>query len=221
MGKILPAVFGALMFVGTAEAALVDRGGGMIYDTDRNITWLQNWSFQSNDGRLTWDSALAWASSLVYGGFDDWRLPSTLANDPSCAEHTSASHPLGIVGFGMNCTGSEMGHLWYDELGNTAGSFTNKGPFINMHSDLYWSADRAVFVNPPTADGLSWVFTINDGYQGIANAGPLGLGGELYAVAVRTGDVAAPVPEPETYAMMLAGLGLVGTMARRRTSKSA
>jgi hypothetical protein len=29
------------------------------------------------------------------------------------------------------------------------------------------------------------------------------------------------VPEPETYAMMLAGLGLVGTMARRRTSKSA
>lgn len=28
----------------------------------------------------------------------------------------------------------------------------------------------------------------------------------------------APIPEPETYAMMLAGLGLVGTMIRRRTS---
>jgi len=28
--------------------------------------------------------------------------------------------------------------------------------------------------------------------------------------------VAAPVPEPETYAMMIAGLGLVGFMARRR-----
>ncbi len=28
--------------------------------------------------------------------------------------------------------------------------------------------------------------------------------------------VAAPVPEPETYAMMLAGLGLMGFMARRR-----
>ena len=31
--------------------------------------------------------------------------------------------------------------------------------------------------------------------------------------------VAAPVPEPETYAMMLAGLGLLGVMARRRKQK--
>jgi hypothetical protein len=32
-----------------------------------------------------------------------------------------------------------------------------------------------------------------------------------------TGGVAMPVPEPETYALMLAGLGLVGFAARRRT----
>lgn len=31
--------------------------------------------------------------------------------------------------------------------------------------------------------------------------------------------IAAPVPEPETYAMMLAGLGLLGVMARRRKQK--
>ena len=29
----------------------------------------------------------------------------------------------------------------------------------------------------------------------------------------------APVPEPETYAMLLAGLGLMGVIARRRKSK--
>ena len=29
------------------------------------------------------------------------------------------------------------------------------------------------------------------------------------------------VPEPETYAMMLAGLGLMGTIARRRKNKHA
>jgi hypothetical protein len=42
---------------------------------------------------------------------------------------------------------------------------------------------------------------------------------------VHDGDVgngvAAPVPEPETYAMMLAGLGLLGFMARRRKQKAA
>ena len=31
--------------------------------------------------------------------------------------------------------------------------------------------------------------------------------------------ITAPVPEPETYALMLAGLGLVGFMARRRKAK--
>jgi len=37
----------------------------------------------------------------------------------------------------------------------------------------------------------------------------------LYALAVSPGDVAA-VPEAQTYALMLAGLGLIGWRARRR-----
>lgn len=39
-----------------------------------------------------------------------------------------------------------------------------------------------------------------------------------YAIVTYTYDAAAPVPEPETYAMLLAGLGLVGVIARRRKS---
>lgn len=36
---------------------------------------------------------------------------------------------------------------------------------------------------------------------------------------VQYGTMATPVPEPQTYALMLAGLGLVGFMARRRVRK--
>ena len=38
----------------------------------------------------------------------------------------------------------------------------------------------------------------------------------IYYEMSRTVVVAAPVPEPETYALMLAGLGLLGVAARRR-----
>ena len=35
------------------------------------------------------------------------------------------------------------------------------------------------------------------------------------------GTVSAPIPEPETYALMIAGLGVVGLMARRRSRAAA
>ena len=46
------------------------------------------------------------------------------------------------------------------------------------------------------------------------NTGSLALAGVYFSAA--TAGPVTPVPEPETYAMLLAGLGLVGTMVRRR-----
>ena len=57
--------------------------------------------------------------------------------------------------------------------------------------------------------------------HGIDLAGPvtqtLGVWRQKYAGSTQDLAVFAPVPEPETYAMMLAGLGLMGFVARRRT----
>ena len=59
-------------------------------------------------------------------------------------------------------------------------------------------------------DGKRYFLGTSQAHYGIA--GELVEGGQLYAVSM-------PVPEPETYAMFLAGLGLLGLAARRRNAK--
>lgn len=70
-------------------------------------------------------------------------------------------------------------------------------------------------------------------FDSFSLAGPVPLLAGLYTITVTTTGngfysgglnllnppVAAPVPEPETYAMLLAGLGAIGFMARRRQAK--
>lgn len=58
-------------------------------------------------------------------------------------------------------------------------------------------------------DGMVYLAVSN---EGLGNAAATGMSTALYSLA--------PVPEAETYAMMLAGLGLVGFMARRRRTQN-
>lgn len=78
---------------GAAQAALHDRGGGLIYDDVLNVTWLQDAnaargsSYDSadglTDGRTTWKNSVDWAANLSYYDsirnvtYTDWRLPTT------------------------------------------------------------------------------------------------------------------------------------------------
>ncbi len=50
--------------------------------------------------------------------------------------------------------------------------------------------------------------------KGVANG--TGIPGQIKPGTYSIAAVAAPIPEPETYAMMLAGLGAIGFMAARR-----
>src|ERR1700693_2381010 len=92
-----------------ANAALTSAlSGQVVNDTDLNITWLADANYAKTngydtDGLMTWADAQSWITSLNtanYLGFNDWRLPTT-----------------SVTCFGYNCTGSEMGHLFYNELG--------------------------------------------------------------------------------------------------------
>jgi len=69
-------------------------------------------------------------------------------------------------------------------------------------------------------DGI-WGLTFGNGWS-LGDADSLyftaGPDEERDGILGRLEFAAAPVPEPETYAMLIAGLGLVGAMARRRRS---
>lgn len=184
--------FAALLCSSAARAALHDRGAYMFYDDLQDITWLGNSHLSKASGYagglMSFSDAVSWTANLVYGGFDDWRLPSALNPD--------GSGPCE----GSGCSGSEMGNLHlnaplYEYL------------FLAFVDNLpYWTGTAH-----PTLNG-AWSFDFASSSQQFD-----GKAFHRYAFAVRDGDVAvSPVPEPETYALLLAGLGLLGVVARRR-----
>jgi len=138
----------------STHAVLIDRGGGMIYSTDLDVTWLQdaNYALTSGfdgDGLMTWYEAMEWAETLSYGGYDDWRLPTfDSANQSQC--DVSTLH--------------EMRYLIYTELGNDCSSMGyDFGPFVNVmpgypdeYNEWYWSGTES---DP----GHAWRFSLNCG----------------------------------------------------------
>jgi len=209
LSKSLLTIAACCLF-GTAKAELIDRGNGMIYDTVQNLTWLQDWNLRwtlgfSNIGRSGWISADGWTRDLVFGGFDDWRLPSALNNDGS-----------GVC-LSYGCTTNEFGNLWHVTLGNPLrGPLINTGPFINMRGPF--GTGNTYFTSSIVPGGVATFWTS----EGLHQLEPVVSGPLLYTVAVRNGDVMSPVPEPQTWAMWVAGLaGLAAVSARQRSRSKA
>ena len=129
MQKYVLAAVLVLMASG-AQATLIDRGDGFIYDDVQDITWTQNANINGYD---IWAPQMAWAAGYsqihtVYGTVDDWRLPTTLQPDASCSTQSDPGGGLPLQGSGCGCTGSEMGHL-FNVDGITAYAM---GPFTNV-----------------------------------------------------------------------------------------
>lgn len=62
-----------LLFAVNAQAILIDRGNGLIFDSTNNISWTKDADIS---GQAIWSNQVAFANNLTLAGFDDFRLPS-------------------------------------------------------------------------------------------------------------------------------------------------
>ena len=215
----------------TANAALITIGTAtyngsdykLIWDDDNNGNSVIWFDYTNNWG--SWAEQTAWAASLdgvltyhydsnyTVSWDGSWRLPATVDGQLDWGYN-------GTTTGGYNITSSEMGHLYYTELGNLGhramdGTYpqpgwglAETGPFDNLTASAYWSGTGYAFDS-----GRAWEFSMYDGGQYLN-----GKGGIRRGLAVRSGQVSvAPVPEPTT--MLLLGMGLMVIAVVRRRQK--
>lgn len=220
-----------------------DGSADAFFDTTLNITWLRDAGHPLGN----WYSAVAWAADLdvrgrsaagpgVWLGPGGWRLPTmidTFTPPVSGPDGCNMSFAGGTdCGFNVQTKSgdtvfSEMAHLYYVTLGNKAycppgnltcspapqqgWGLTNTGNFQNMQPSDYWLGLELV-----TEATRAWHFGLQQGFQ---DSGGYSKQSGNYAMAVHDGDIGvAVVPEPETYALMLAGLAMLGATARRKAA---
>ena len=191
LGAVCATVFSFISMSSQAALTYV-LGGQAVYDDVADLTWLAD--ANAAGGTMNWATASTWAAGLNIDGVTGWRLPSSLNSDGS-----------GLC-IGSGCTDSEMGNLYYNVLGNTAGGpLTNTSPFSNVQSNNYWSSTENA-PNPSSA----WFFDFSIGTQ-TGNS----KNGNGYGWAVQSGNV---VPLPAAAWLFGSGLlGLIG-VARRKAS---
>ena len=225
----------------SANAALIDRGGGLIFDTTLNITWLQDANyfrtqrasnrniaqeiinavgsiadpsfgnytltladFGPTAGDISWFGALAWVQQLSY--FDNvanrtitgWRLPTALNED--------GTGPCD----GFSCTRSELGHLFFSDLGgqSVSGNIVSvDGVTLTNLQPSYWTSTSG----PSPFDFNAFLFSMNGGAQGVSQKNY-----HLNAWAIHSGDVAlSSVPIPAAFWLLASALGFL--RANRRS----
>jgi hypothetical protein len=163
-----------------ASAALMPAADAKtVYDPDLNVTWLADANLASTEtfgvsninksGSMDYATAVRWVDAMNrldhgagYLGHNNWQLPTTPAEDSSCA-HTGRHGES----FGFHCSGSALGSLYYGSLSlrepNTAVRIPANmvGPFNDFQPYLYWSGSLAV---DPKQGFVS--FSFNSGFQG-------------------------------------------------------
>ena len=120
--------------------------------------------------------------------------------------------------------------IWSSFAASSAGNYqltfdTVGDGYVMLYNDNTQSTVAQAFVQnaATTQFSTSFALTSTDNYRLYFGTTPLPptVNGSLTIDNVAITQIAAPVPEPESYAMMLGGLGALGLMSRRRLKSRA
>lgn len=217
----------ALTEIGVVEYDTGTGGGAvrLIWEDDNNgnsLIW-----FDYRNSASTWQESVDWAaqidSNIVIWSISSnyqitwedeaWRLPAAVDGPREVGYD-------GTTTAGYNITTSELGHLFYDELGNigrydTLGNpnpfsevgLRNQLPFESLRPTNYWSG-TVNETNP-----ASWYFDMERGYQDRE-----AWSNQYNGIAVRAGQVSI-VPIPGAVWFLGSGLLSLGVAGRRKFYK--
>jgi hypothetical protein len=154
-------------------------GGRTVHDARLAVTWLADANLASSQtfgvpsvnksGSMNYATAVRWVAAMNasnsgagYLGHNNWQLPTVPDIDKTCS--LTGRHG---ESFGLNCSASTMGSLYYVSLGlrepdSAVQSSQNQvGPFQNFQPYLYWSKSPAA---DPKQGFVS--FSFSTGFQG-------------------------------------------------------
>jgi hypothetical protein len=233
-----------------SHASLISRGGGLIYDTVLNVTWLQDVNYahtqyvQSggnlghSDGWMTWDEAVNWTSNLSYfdsvrgATYDDWRLPTMIDtgglgancsyNGTDCGYNAQTRDDLTGMVF------SELAFMYFINLENSSfyDVFGQPQAGYGLIDDPQNSQDESLFINLINADtfwtGVEYAPDTSYAWRFYASVG------DQYQNLKYANSYAwvvrdgdvASVPEPSTYLLTLIGLFGMSLLNTRRKISS-
>ncbi len=221
----LPTSADAYIDWSTFAIQIIDINGG----TGGSLSW----TFQSSDVYVD-------AGSSVSNNSADWSTPLSAADGVAMAnaDVSSLQASFSTPPASLNAYAQANRYGYFSLTANTMAIFSvEASAYIDMNDpingDAYaWAALDADGVGPFGTDlqhggtsKLAWAagagFPVTDSgklYATFINLTNADMDGTVHAFTQvnKYGVIAVAVPEPETYALMLAGLGLVGFMARRR-----